>query len=278
MRTELERLLAEDLAWQARNEAEAEEARAAGDLARYHDLRVHERLPDTCWALGRWHDARRWYRHNAEARLGGREWHVRNSGPTYPIDELSDREAVALVKGGMLDAAGPALERALTYWRSEPASSLVLGELGLHAAQAGRADLAGDAALAREARKELSNDPERSELLAYEPAQVAVLLGRQDEARHELERLEEAERLEPILPDPLQDALLAALRGLRALVDGDPGDAQQAFEAAMERFYAFTGQLDANVYFMRLNWRMAADLADGRKPDPNPLADADGDP
>ena len=134
-------------------------ARAAGDLARYHDLRVHERLPDTYWALGRWDDARRWYRHNAEARLEGRAWHVRHSGPEYPVDELSDREAVALVKAGRLDTAESALERALTYWGDEPASALVLSELGLHAAQVGRADLAGHAALAGEARRELSDDP-----------------------------------------------------------------------------------------------------------------------
>lgn len=155
MKGELERLLAVDLDSQDRNDADAERAREAGNMARYHDLRVHERLPDSYWALGRWELARTWYRHNAEARLEGRAWHEAHSGPDYPIDELSDREAVTLVKAGRLRDAGPALERAAVYWRTQPGSELVLAELALHGAQIGRDDLTTDAVLAGEARREL---------------------------------------------------------------------------------------------------------------------------
>jgi hypothetical protein len=111
--------------------------------------------------------------------------------------------------------------------------------------------------------------------------------GRWDEFEEELKAFEEGARLvegNPGLafPEPLQGALASASRGMRALSAlraGGAGNesaretARAAFEEAMSGFYEFGGQVDWNVYFMRLNTRFADDLVSGRPPNPNPFAD-----
>jgi hypothetical protein len=75
--------------------------------------------------------------------------------------------------------------------------------------------------------------------------------------------------------------MVAASDGLRWLGDSHAatgnrpaaGDAsRRAFEEAMLHFARFSGRLDHNVYFMRLNTRLVDDIAAGRPPEPNPFA------
>jgi hypothetical protein len=290
LRTLLEQIYQEEYAEATHNDAEAEEARQAGDISRAFDLTIRLRFADVCWALERWSEARHWYRHTAHILLKRRAWHARHSGPDYPLDELSDWEAPALVKAGHLEAAQQYLEQAVAYWQTQPESQLVLARLGLYAAQAQMPHLAPLALEAVAVRQELlvgGNATARRvrTLLHYEPAQVALLLGRWDELQTRLEPLTEAERLlhgRRILtfPRPLQQALLAAARGLdqmlamrhnRVELEAGRAAATTAFEQAMLDFYTFNGDIDHHTYFMRLNTRLADDLAAQRLLNPNPF-------
>lgn len=163
---------------------------------------------------------------------------------------------------------------------------------GLHAAQAGLADLAHNASAAVEARNELDGEETKAakrirELLQYEASEVALLLGRWDDLQSSLEAVAEAEQLVKkhsanALPKVLQQALLDSVRGLRVLVEMKSGrsdlnsgrsDARDFFESAMLGFYKFMGGTDWNTYFMRLNTRFADALAEGRPLNVNPFAE-----
>lgn len=288
----LERDHAEDIDWQGRNEAEAERARRAGDMAVYLDLSLHLRLPDDCWALERYAEARRWYRHNARILTETLAWRGAHSGPDYPLEELFDLEAQTLARAGELRAAGPALERALTYWRDRAGGRLIVSALSLHAAQLGLPQLTQGATEAIAARAELPGAGSAAQQrlraqLAYETAQVQLLLGNRDELAQALEPINAAiAKLgrRAVFDEPLQIALCAAGRGMRRLLvlwrgDIDPAKGRAAaradFEEAMAGFYLFQGAVDHNVYFMRLNTLLADDLAAGRQPNPNPFAGDD---
>ena len=74
-------------------------------------------------------------------------------------------------------------------------------------------------------------------------------------------------------PVPLQNALVCASRGLKIVasmytdeIEPELGQeaAKQAFEESMLHFYHFSGRVDCNLYFMRLNTRLADELAAGR--------------
>jgi hypothetical protein len=282
----LERDYTEDRAWQAQNQAEAEQARQAGDLDIALDLSLHTRLPDTCWALERYAEARRWYRHNAHILTATRAWHSTNSGPDYPLEELLDLEASTLARAGDRAAAGPAIERAYAYWHGREDGRLVVSRLSLHAAQIGLPQFSADAAQAITARATLPGADGAAEQqlraqLAYEPAQVQLLLGAWDGLAQALEPLIQARTAlanRTVFEPPLQSALLAAGEGLRqilALYRGETTSsaaARAACEEAMAGFYRFSGGVEHNVYFMRLNTLLADDLAAGRAPDPNPFA------
>jgi len=287
LRRILETQYRHDAEWAERNQAEAEEARRNGDVEGYLTLARHGRLPDTCWALELWDEARSAYRHNA-AVLTERRGLLERSDPEELIDELIDEEAATLVKAGHLERGRVCLERAMDHFGDDPDWEVIRAELGLYAAQAGRRDLARHAGEALEARAELSEQSSREARLVvgslqYESAQAAVLLGDWERAREELERAARVQEIVEQRPgrafDPsLEEAIAAALRGLSELAllrerRGDAGSARAHFEAAMLAFYRFEDSTDVNTYFLRLNTRLADDLAAGREPDPNPFAE-----
>ena len=280
-----------ELEAQAADDDAAEPARHAGEMDRYFDLSLHLQLPDTCWAMEKWDEARHWYRHNARILMEKRAWHAEHADPDYPTEELSDWEAVTFIKAGHLDEGREHVHRAVSYWQREPASNLVLTALALHAAQAGVPELSKHVSSIVEARLELPGEPDKEarrarELLHYEPAQVSLLLGQWDDLQKHLRQLGEAERLiqgkpEAAFPNPLQQALVSAFRGLTALASLHAGEidretgrqtARQAFEDALSNFYQFSGRPDYNVYFMRLNTRFADEMAAGLPINPNPFA------
>lgn len=272
--------------------AQAEVALREGDQAHYFDLSMNLSLAEACWALEKWDEAKHWYRHNARVMLEQRAWHAVHSGPDYPKEATSDWLATTIIKAGDLEAGREHLKRVIAYWQSQAENNLVLTRLGLHAAQSGLAELAKHAHAIIEARLELEGgdgeDAGRArQALHYEPAQVNLMLGRWDEFQKAIEELTKGEQLvegKPGLafPAPLQEALVAASRGLRTLasikagtIEPKPGQeaARQAFEEAMLNFYNFSGQMDWNLYFMRLNTRFADELAAGQPLNPNPFAD-----
>lgn len=292
LRTILEAQYHEDVEWKDKNEREAEAARRAGNEEQYLELAVHTRLPDTCWALERWDEARQWYRHNARVLMERHAWHAKHPDPDYPLDGLLDWEAITLIKAGDLKQGRPHLEKAITHVRKEPDAELGLSELGLHAAQAGVNRLAKYAIEVDRAREELPGGKSKAgktirTLLRYEPAQVALLLGQWDTLQDHLKELAVAERLVDqhpgqAYPEPLERALVAAIQGLRATEELRQGAvapkagrdvARHAFGEAMLHFFEFGGRTDWNTYFMRLNCQLADDLADGREPNPNPFAE-----
>jgi hypothetical protein len=293
---ELKQLLQGDYQYaveaQIADDAEAEAARKAGQMPTYFDLALHLQLADACWALEKWDEAKHWYRHNARVLMERRAWRTEYGGPEAQTEGISDWEASTLIKAGDLEHGRDRLQRAIDYWRSQPDSELRLTGLGLHAAQAGLPELATCVLSIIDARQQLPGSSSQAatrarKLLHYEPAQVSLMLGRWDEFQRDIVALAEGERLvagktELAFPEPLQDALVAASRGLRALAsiytgeteptEGQEG-ARQAFEEAMLNFYRFSGQIDWDLYFMRLNTRFAAELAAGQPLNPNPFAD-----
>lgn len=271
--------------------AEAEIALQAGDMPYYFDLKINLDLADTCWALERWDEAKYLYRHNARVMLEQRNWHMEHSDPEYPIEVTSDWMSSTFIKAGDLKIGRKLLERAITYWKDESNSQLVLTKLGLHAAQADLAELAKYAFCIIDARQELpggtGSNVERSRtLLHYEPAQVSLLLGQWDKFLEQTKVLLQGAQLvegSPGLafPSPMQDALVAASCGFQTLallhmreIEPEKGRelARQAFEEAMLHFYRFSGQVDWNLYFMRLNTRFADELASGQTLNPNPFS------
>ncbi|HKG62313.1 MAG TPA: hypothetical protein VKB05_21310 [Pyrinomonadaceae bacterium] len=280
-----------ELAAQTEDDAEAEVARKAGAIEAYFDLSLHLTLPDTCWALEKWDEAKHWYRHNAKVIVEKRQWHAQHSGPGYPIEAMSDLEAMTIVKAGDLDQGREYITRAIEHWLKEPGNQLVLTKLGLHAAQAGMDDLAQHALATIEARQALpgatSKEAEHArKLLHYEPAQVNLMLGRWNEFQRDVQALELVEQQVTgagslVFPEPLQLGLLSASRGLRALLSipaGEPEvqrkNARLAFEEAMLNFHKFSGRVEWNLYFMRLNTRFADELAVGQQIKVNPFNDA----
>lgn len=273
------------------DDKEAQIALEAGDMPTYFDLSLHMQLADVCWALEKWDEAKHWYRHNAHVLMERRLWRAQHLTPESRTEGLLDWEASTFVKAGDLQAGREYLQRAVAYWRDRPDSDLKLTELGLHAAQAGLPDLAANVSSIVRARQDLAggNGPDAGQvrqLLHYEFAEVNLLLGRWDDFRADTEVLKQGIQLaekcaNPAFPEPLQAALVAASRGLQTLallqddaIDRKKGrqEARQAFEEAMLNFYRFTGQIDWDLYFMRLSSRLADDLAAGRAPDVNPFA------
>ena len=281
-----------EIAAQTEDDAEAEVARKAGAMEAYFDLSMHLTLPDTCWALEKWDEAKHWYRHNAKVIVEKRQWHAQHSGPDYPIEAMLDLEAMTIVKAGDLDQGREYIRRAIEHWLKKPGNQLVLTKLGLHAAQAGMDDLAQHALAVIEARQALPGAKEAEQArksLHYEPAQVNLMLGRWNEFEQDVKALElVAQQVAGsgtlVFPEPLQVALLAASRGFRALLNIRTGDAEvqrqnarTAFEEAMLNFYKFSGRVEWNLYFMRLNTRFADELAVGQQIKVNPFTDESGE-
>jgi hypothetical protein len=296
MKKELQEILEieyrQSLDAQSEDAVKAEAALREGNHPDYFDLNINQSLPEACWGLEKWEEARHWYHQNARTMLAQRAWHAEHSGPDYPREATSDWLASTLIKAGDLQTGGEHLRRVLGYWQAQPDNSLVISRLGLHAAQAGLAELAKSAEAIIEARFQLQGgEGEEAEQarqqLHYEPAQVHLMLGRWAEFQTASEELANGARLvegKPGLafPTPLQEALVAASRGLSTLasiqagtIEPQPGQkaARQAFEEAMLSFYNFSGQMDWNLYFMRLNTRFADELAAGQSLNPNPFAD-----
>lgn len=301
LRSHLELIYAEDVEWQQQNRGLAAQSHQAGDRATALDYSLHKRLPDTCWALERWDEARYWYRHNAQVFVERRLWHTAHSGPEYPLDELVDWEATTFIKAGYLRKGGTYLERAIAHWQQQTGAELILTELGLHAAQAGQEHLVSVTSAIVTARQSLlmGDDPyttRAAQLLHYEPAQVALLLQQWDGLDHCLSQLEEANQLIneyhlDVFPEPLQKAILAAGEGLQHLLrlktlrlqitsevlSVTCGRAIAAFEQAMGYFYEFDQRLDYHLYFMRLNTRLARDMAQGQVLNPNPFIELENE-
>jgi hypothetical protein len=274
----LEGLLDELREGRVEADRDAERAREEGNLAGHYDLSLDMELPEALWALERWDEACARYRRNADMLSSLRELHL-SRDPEYPVDELSHWEAATLIKAGRLGAGRKRLAEAVAYWSAEPHQELKLAELALHGAQAGMPELKPLVDGAAAARAELPGEGER-DLLRYEPAEAALLLGDREGAREAVEAAAPAElvaRERPgyLFPAPLDRALADAIGGLRELLalgpGGDSRPAVEAFEEAMLGFLEFGG-LDWNVYFMRLDARLATDVEAGRQPDPNPCA------
>lgn len=287
---EQERLYAADA--READEREAAAARATGDMPRAFDLSTCLVLADVSWALEDWAEARRWYAHNADVLIEARAWHGEHSGQDYPQEAAWDWEAATLVKAGRVSEGRDRLAEAIAYRREQPGSELVVAHLALHAAQVGNASLAGLIEPALTSRQEAAEVADGSELqlvragLHYEPAQVRLLLGDWHGFREELERLEEATRIlgdaaGRVYPPEIERATVAAARGFRAVseleaqtIEPELGarQARDAFESAMVAFHRVTGWVAPELYFMRLNVRLADQLGREEPLDPNPFA------
>lgn len=272
---------------QVEDAEEAESARKSGDMPEYFDLMRCLQLADLCWALEKWDEAKHWYRHNAQIMKEQRAWYAQRRKPR----ELRDWEAISLVKAGELEAGRERLRAAVEQELRRDDSQIVLTELGLHAAQAGVAELTKHVELMVQARAMLPGGSSQAaqrarSVLHYEPAQVALLMGRWDDFSKEVATFAAGaaivqEGKDIAFPEPMQDALVATSVGFQALLSlrGSRSEpvrqkAGKAFEDAMLQFYRFGGQWDHDTYFMRLNTRMADDLAAGLTPNANPFAGA----
>lgn len=265
----------------------AESAHKSGDMPDYFDLKLCLQLAELSWALEKWDDAKRWYRHNAQILKDQREWFAKRGEQR---ELRSDWEANSLVKGGELGSAREPLEIAIEHQLSRDGSQILLTELGLHAAQAQIGELAKHVNSMVEARAMLAGGNSKAaqharELLHYEPSQAALLMGRWDDLAKEVASFAKGAALvrdgETAFPEFMQNALVAACAGFQALLSlrSSPSEplrqqARKAFEEAMLQFYRFSGQTDYDTYFMRLNTRIADDLAAGRAPNANPFAGA----
>jgi hypothetical protein len=265
---------------------EAQSARKSGDLPEYFDLMRCLQLADLSWALEKWDEAKRWYRQNAQILKEQREWFAQRDGERQ---QPLDGEANSLVKAGLLEASRALLPLAVEQELERDDSQIVLTGLGLHAAQAKLVDLTRHVGLMAEARAMLPGGESQAakrarEILHYEPAQVALLLGNWDDFAREVASLAEGAALmkgdtDSAFPEPMQRALVATSAGFEALLSlrsspSEPGrqKARVAFEEAMLQFYRFGGLWDHDTYFMRLNTRIADDIAAGRQPDVNPFS------
>jgi hypothetical protein len=195
------------------------------------------------------------------------------------------------VKAGELHAARERLRVAVGLEVGRDDSQIVLTELGLHAAQAGVAELTGHVQSMASARSMLAGGSSQAaqrarSVLHYEPAQVALLMGQWDDFAKAVATFAEGASLvqngkEVAFPEAMQNALLATCVGFQALLSlrSSPSElvwqkARKSFEDAMLQFHRFSGQWDYDTYFMRLNTRIADDLAAGRTPNVNPFAGA----
>lgn len=297
MLKELERVLQIDYEYAI--EAQKEDSRAANDalgkreMERYFDLSLYFQLADICWALEKWDEARYWYQHNAKIISEKCAWHIENSKNDYPIDAISDWEVNTLIRAGYLDFVKVHLERAIEYWRDQPNNQLVLAMLGLHAAQIGLNEKKTYIHAIVEARRELPGGSgevikKARELLHYEFAQRSLLLGLWNEFEVEVNKMQEGVELiqnspELVFPHSIQNALIAAYNGFQALIvlkSGRSGAEEsyqiaiKAFEEAMLGFYQFSGYVDSNLYFMRLNTLFACELKEKVPLNPNPFSDS----
>lgn len=271
---------------QVEDAEEAESARQSGDMPEYFDLMRCLQLADLCWALEKWGEAKRWYRHNAQILNDQRAWFAQRG---EPLEFSADWEAISLIKAGELEAGSERLRAAVEHEIGRDDTQIVLTELGLHAAQAGVAELTKHVELMVQARAMLPGGSSQAAhrargVLHYEPAQVALLMGRWDDFAKEVATFAAGAALvqegkDIAFPEPMQNALIATSAGFQALLSlrGSPSEpvrqkARKAFEDAMLQFHRFGGQWDHDTYFMRLNTRMADDLAAGRTPNANPFA------
>lgn len=273
---------------QVEDAEEAESARKSGDMPEYFDLMRCLQLADLCWALEKWNEAKRWYRHNAQIMKAQRAWFAQRR----ELRELrADWEASSLVKAGELKAGRERLRAAVEQEFRRDDSQIVLTELGLHAAQAQIGELTKHVELIVQARAMLPGGSSQAAkraraVLHYEPAQVTLLMGRWNDFAREVATFAAGAALvqggkDIAFPEPMQDALVSTSVGFQALLSlrDSPSEpvrqkARKAFEDAMLQFYRFGGQWDHDTYFMRLNTRMADDLAAGRTPNANPFAGA----
>jgi hypothetical protein len=267
---------------------EAQAARKSGDMPEYFDLMRCLLLADLCWALEKWDDAKRWYRHNARILGEQREWFAKRGEPR---ELRTDWEATSLVKAGEIESGRERLRAAVEQELKADDSQIVLTELGLHSAQVGLPELTRHVDLIVEARAMLPGGSGEAaqrarRVLHYEPAQVALLMGRWDDFSKEVATLADAAALvkgkkASAFPAHLQKALVATSAGFQLLLSlrQSPSEpvrqrAREAFEEAILQFYRFGGQWDHDTYFMRLNTRITDDLAAGRSPNVNPFAGA----
>ena len=274
-------------------EADREEAANAmkeGQMATYFDLSLCLQLADTCWALEKWEEADKWYKHNAKIFEERRKWYTENNKNRSSLDELLDWEATTLVKAGMLDAGKERLKEAINFFKRREGKEIVLTVLGLHAAQAGIKELLVDTATVIAIREELPgiNDPvavKARKQLHYELAEAALLSGNTKAFTGEAAKLYDAAtpvKLKPgtAYPVPVQDALIAAAEGMQILASLLSGDADQAaadkakqsFEKAMLDFFRFSDLVDHDLYFMRLNTLLVDQVMSGKTIDPNPFS------
>ena len=274
---------------QAEDAKEAQAARKSGDMPEYFDLMRRLQLADLCWALEKWDEGKRWYQQNAQILKEQRLWFAQRD--EEGMHQL-DWEVSSLVKAGQLESARVLLPIAVEQELKRDDSQIVLTELGLHAAQAGVVDLTKHVELMAQARAMLpggsSEAAKRARaVLHYEPAQVALLLGKWDDLAREAATFAAGAALvqgddDLAFPEPMQRALVATSAGFQALLSlrGSPSEplrqkARNAFDEAMLQFYRFGGQWDHDTYFMRLNTRIADDLAAGRTPNMNPFSVGD---
>lgn len=277
---------------QEQDEAESYQAKEDGDMGWYYDLTIYIELADSCWALEKWEEAKQWYRHNARMTLEKRAWLSSNAPASYPFDATIHWEAATFTKAGELQLAREHIKKAIDHLVNTGRDQLALAGLALHAAQLDLPELSTHIREVIDARLELPGNTDLAitqarQQLHYEPAQVSLLLGKWEEFEKQTASFATAaqqvqNRPNEAFPEPLQAALVNASLGLSTLsalragtIDPETGrtTAHKAFENAMVGFYQFSGYLDVNTYFMRLNTRFADELALGKAINPNPFAD-----
>jgi len=294
MNNELKEILEENYQYaidaQKEDMAEAEQSAEDGIMERYFDLSLCLQLADCCWALEKWDEAKKWYRHNSRIFRERRDWFTEKEKQDS-INALLDWETITYVRAGELETGKAMLSQAIEFFKEGSGNELILSTLGMHAAQTGMNELSVYVDSAVDARKQLQreNNPEilkKIEPLHYEPAMAMLLSGKWDEFLSHVEKLKEAKKFmtgnpQLVFPPDLQKALLSGSDGLIAIgaiyqaqhKDDLSANAVQAFEEAMLNFYRFSAQIDADMYFMRLASRFAGELKEHKKINPNPFAD-----
>lgn len=289
LRDLLEAQYREDIEMQRANDEDVQRARRSGDQVEVLQKSLHLRLPDTCWALEKWDEARRWYRLNAQVWVDQRAFYA--SDPTYPHDEALDWEAEALVKAGDLSRGLDFIRRAVQHLEGDESAGIIRSRLALFATQTGDSSfesLIGEVVEAREwfATGKSGSARKARESLHYEFAQAALMQSRWADFERHVSVLSEGRNLVAAADDmayepALQAALVAAAEGLEVLAKlrSNPTHARELadrgkarFEDAMLEFIDILGAADHHTYFMRLNTRLIDDLLNGREMNFNPYA------
>jgi hypothetical protein len=283
--------LAEKQRWQALGLREAEQARQRGDMVRYFGRMRCDSLADQYWYLERYEFAREYYALTAEVYINERAWEEEHMLPNYPIDVALDQETSAFVKAGMLEQGRIFLHRWHEYALQHKARASHMRHLSHFAAQIGEQMLAESIRYYVEdqmAMFDLSAEKRQRAVRLFhynDYAMINFLLGRYERTREDVEQVFEAEKFiegqrVTFYSKTEQKIGVEKAKGLGLILDmlEGRGELNELYLQAVTHLeqtmlYAHrTVGLLREGYHLRLCTRMAKDILEGRKPNPNPFA------